>query len=194
MNLEIARLITGDLLLRLLINLVAMFLLVRAIYLPLYKKTDFLFTFFLFNLVIFVITHMLNKVELSFGAAFGLFAVFTLLRYRTEIVSPKDMTYLFVVIALGLINAVSKGTPLELALLNLFMLAFIYSLDSGFLIRNEMVQTIYYKGLQNIRPEEQNQLIEHLRVVTGLQIHKIMIESIDLGKEIVTIKVYYYQK
>jgi hypothetical protein len=67
-----------------------------------------LFTYIVFNLVIFFICFLLNKVELSMGAALGLFAVFSMLRYRTEGISIKDMTYLFLVIAMGLISAVTK--------------------------------------------------------------------------------------
>ena len=86
--------------LRLLIDVISMFVLVRLIYFRIYKKKDYLFTFFLFNIIIFIITYLLNKVDMSMGAAFGLFAVFSMLRYRTEGLTTKDMTYLFIVIAL----------------------------------------------------------------------------------------------
>src|ERR1041385_8956291 len=102
---------------RLGINLFSVFLLVRFIYFPAHKSREYFFTFFIFNLVIFLITFLLNKVEMSMGAAFGLFAVFTMLRYRTEGISIKDMTYLFQVIAIGLICAVSKGGWDELILI-----------------------------------------------------------------------------
>src|SRR5688572_3941200 len=104
---------------RLGINLLSTFILVRFIYFPAHKSREYFFTFFIFNLVIFLITFLLNKVEMSLGAAFGLFAVFTMLRYRTEGISIKDMTYLFLVIAIGLINAVSKGGWDELILVNI---------------------------------------------------------------------------
>ena len=94
---------------RLSVDLVSVFILIRFIYLPVQRNRELVFTLFLFNLIIFLITYLLNKVELSMGAAFGLFAVFSMLRYRTEGISIKDMTYLFMVIAMGLITAVSKG-------------------------------------------------------------------------------------
>ncbi len=102
---------------RLLIDVLSMVVLVRFIYFRIYKKKDYLFTFFLFNIIIFIITYLMNKVDMSLGAAFGLFAVFSMLRYRTEGISTKDMTYLFIVIAIGLICAVSKGTYFELSLI-----------------------------------------------------------------------------
>ncbi|MEO7991073.1 MAG: DUF4956 domain-containing protein [Chryseolinea sp.] len=194
MEFEMNHLLTESFLIRLLIDLVTMLILVRLVYHKIYKKKDFFFTFFLFNLIIYVLTYMLNKVELSFGAAFGLFAVFSLLRYRTENISPKDMTYLFVVIALGLITSVSKGTYIEIALLNLFIVAFVYALDGNLLIKNEMVQIIQYENIQNIKPVNHGALIEDLKNRTGLDIHKIEIESIDFLKDTARIKVYYYEK
>ena len=103
---------------RLLIDLVSVIMLVRLIYFPLYRNREYVFTFFIFNILIYLITFLLNKVELSMGAAFGLFAVFSMLRYRTENISAKDMTYLFLVIAMGLISAVTKGSWDELILIN----------------------------------------------------------------------------
>jgi hypothetical protein len=98
----------GKLLVRLLIDLTAVFILVRFIYYPIYKHRELFFTYFIFNIVIFLISFLLNKVDLSMGAAFGLFAVFSMLRYKTEEIAIKDMTYLFLVIALGLVSAVTK--------------------------------------------------------------------------------------
>ena len=175
---------------RLGIDVLAMVILVRLIYHPIYKKKDYWFTFFLFNLIIF----LLNKIDLSFSAAFGLFAVFALLRYRTEMISPKDMTYLFVVIAVGLINAVGKGTYLEIALLDVLILVFVYALDGNLLVRNEMVQSIHYDNIENVKPANRAALIEDLRLKTGLDIHKVDIERIDLNKEGAIIKAYYYAR
>ena len=93
---------------RILIDLASVFILIRFVYYPIYKHRELFFTFFIFNIIIFLICFLLNKVELSMGAAFGLFAVFSMLRYRTEDISIKDMTYLFLVIAIGLIAAVTK--------------------------------------------------------------------------------------
>src|ERR1043166_2647160 len=93
---------------RLLIDLAAIFLLVRVIYFPIYRQREYFFMFVIFNLIIFLISFLLNKVDLSLGAAFGLFAVFSMLRYRTESVSIKDMTYLFLSIAIGLMTAITR--------------------------------------------------------------------------------------
>src|ERR1044072_3686019 len=110
--------LSGKFFMRLAIDIASVFLLIRFIYFPAHKSREYFFTFFIFNIVIFLITFLLNKVQMSLGAAFGLFAVFTMLRYRTEGISIKDMTYLFLVIAIGLICAVSKGGWDELILIN----------------------------------------------------------------------------
>ena len=137
---------------------------------------------------------MLQEVEFSVGAAFGLFAVFSLLRYRTENISTKDMTYLFIVIALGLITAISKGTYVEIGILDAFIIAFVFALDGNLLIKNEKAQVIEYHGLDHIKPEAEPKLIEELRAKTGLNIHKISIEKINFVRGNVSLKIYYYEK
>jgi len=178
---------------RLLIDIVSMLVLVRLIYFRIYKKKDYLFTFFLFNIIIFIITYLLNKVDMSMGAAFGLFAVFSMLRYRTEGITTKDMTYLFIVIAIGLICAVSKATYFELGVINLILIGFTYALDGNWLVRNEMIKTVQYENIDLIRPENYQLLLEDLRKRTGLNIHRASINKIDFLKDIAVIKVYYYE-
>ncbi len=178
---------------RLLIDILAMLVIVRLIYFRIYKKKDYLFTFFLFNIIIFIITYLLNKVDMSMGAAFGLFAVFSMLRYRTEGISTKDMTYLFIVIAIGLICAVSKATYFELAVINLILIAFTYMLDGNWLVRNEMIKSILYENIEMIKPENYNALVEDLRARTGLDIHKVTVKRIDFLKDVAQVNVYYYE-
>ena len=178
---------------RLLIDVLSMVVLVRFIYFRIYKKKDYLFTFFLFNIIIFIITYLMNKVDMSLGAAFGLFAVFSMLRYRTEGISTKDMTYLFIVIAIGLICAVSKGTYFELALITSILIAFTYALDGNWLVRNELVKTIQYENIELIKPENYNSLIDDLKKRTGLNIHRASVNRIDFLKDIAVVKIYYYE-
>lgn len=179
---------------RLLIDFVAMFVLVRMIYFRIHKKKDFLFTFFLFNLIIFVITYLLNKVEMSMGAAFGLFAVFSILRLRTEGLTTKDMTYLFVSIAVGLIAAVSKSTYFELCIINFIIIAFTFALDGNLLMRNELVKTVQYENIELIKPENYEAMLADLRKRTGLNIHRASVNKIDFLKDIAIVKVYFYEE
>lgn len=128
------------------------------------------------------------------GAAFGLFAVFSLLRYRTENISAKDMTYLFIVIAMGLITSVSKGTYFEVALINLIIITIAFLMDGNLFMKNEHIQKIRYENIDMIRPENKLLLIEDLKKRTGLNIHKISIGKINFMKDTASIKVYYYDK
>lgn len=128
------------------------------------------------------------------GAAFGLFAVFSLLRYRTENISAKDMTYLFVVIALGLISAVNKGTFMETSIINGIILVIAYTLDANLLIKNENTKRIQYENIELVRPENSELLLDDLRKRTGLNIHKISIDDISFLRDTATITVYYYDR
>ena len=184
--------LSGSFFARMIIDILSVIILVRLIYYPIYRKKDFFFTFFLFNIIIFVITYLLNKVDLSMGAAFGLFAVFSLLRYRTENISAKDMTYLFTVIALGLISAVNKGTFVETSIINGIILIIAYALDAGMFIKNENTKSIQYENIELIRPENSSLLLEDLRRRTGLNIHKISVDRISFLRDTATITVYYY--
>ncbi len=186
--------LTEKFFLRIAFDFASVFILIRLIYYPTHRKREYFFTFFMFNLIIFLITFLLNKVEFSLGAAFGLFAVFTMLRYRTEGISMNDMTYLFTVIALGLINAVSKGSWDELLLINLLILAFTLFLDSTYFFRREVSKTIVYDNLEMIHPDKRAELIRQLEQKTGLTIHRITIDKVNLLTESATITIYFFEK
>ncbi|HET6244342.1 MAG: DUF4956 domain-containing protein [Bacteroidetes bacterium] len=190
-NFELFDKIGAKFFLRLAINFLSVLILIRLIYYPIYKKKDYFFTYFLFNVVIFIITYLLNKVELSMGAAFGLFAVFSLLRYRTVNISAKDMTYLFIVIAIGLISAVAKGTYFETILINSIILTCAYFLDGNLFMKNENTQKVQYENIEMIKPENHALLIEDLKARTGLNIHRISISKINFMKDSASVKIYY---
>lgn len=194
MDLEIFDKLGDKFFIRLLIDVFSIIILVRFVYFRIYRKKDFFFTFFMFNITIFIITYLLNKVEMSMGAAFGLFAVFSLLRYRTENISEKDMTYLFIVIAVGLITASVKGSYFESLFINMIIIGFAFFLDGNLLVKNELVQTVYYENIENIKAQNSDLLMADLRERTGLDIHKVSIQYIDFLKDTAELKVYYYQK
>jgi hypothetical protein len=173
------------------INLLAVLLIITLIYYPTYKKPDYIFTFIMFNVVIFMLTFVLKYVKLSIGAAFGLFAVFSMLRYRTEGISMKDMTYLFVFIALGLISAIQLD-PYELAVIDGLLFATIFVMDGNFFIKRELTKNICYEKIELIKPESHKELIEDLKQRTGLNIHRITVNKIDFLKDTASVKIYYY--
>jgi hypothetical protein len=187
-------LFTEYFLFRLLINTASMIILVRYVYFHTYHKRDSFFTFFLLNFIVFLFAFMLEKTGAfaSLSSAFGLVAAFSLLRFRTETITMKDMTYLFIIMTFGLINSVMKATFIELIGLNAMIIAAVYIVDGNQIIRNQKMKTIEYPSLDNIKPDRQVQLIAELRERTGLDIRKITIEHIDFSKARVIIKVYYY--
>ncbi len=176
---------------RLGINFVSVFILIRFIYFPVYKNRENFFTLFIFNLIIFLITFILNKSDMSMGAAFGLFAVFSMLRYRTEGISTKDMTYLFLVIAMGLITALSKGNPLEISFINIIIIVFTFALETTVFMKKEVSQNIQYENIEMIKPELRAELIADLENRMGIKINRITIGKIDFLKDTAIIKVYY---
>ncbi len=179
------------LLTRLLVDLLAVGVLVRLIYYPIYRKSDLFLTFVAFNLIIFLTTYLLSRVELSMGAAFGLFAVFSMLRYRSEGLSAKDMTYLFVVIAMGLISAIGNGGWAQTALIHGLILGAFYVLESTTASQPEVRQNIAYDRLDLIAPTRRDEMLRDLQARTGLNVHRVKIRNIDLIKNSVQLTAYY---
>ncbi|HQQ97843.1 MAG TPA: DUF4956 domain-containing protein [Cyclobacteriaceae bacterium] len=179
---------------RLLINTIAMIVLVRVVYYHTYQKRDSFFTFFLLNFIVFLLSYMLEKTKAfdSMGSAFGLLAAFSLLRFRTDTITSKDMTYLFIVMTIGLTNSIMKGSVTEIVSLNAMIVAAVYLVDGNQLMKNQKSKTIDYPSLENIRPELHPKLIEDLKSRTGLDIRKITIEHIDFTKDRAQIRIFYY--
>jgi len=184
----------STLILKLAIDLCATIFLVRYIYLKNYRRTDLFLTFFSFNIIVFFISYLLNRVEMSTGAAFGLFAIFSMLRYRTEGISAKDMTYLFLCIAIGLITAVSSGTVVELMLIIGFIIIVTYLLESGLLLKNRSSIQVYFDRTDLNHPDSRTDLKIELEKRTGLKINHIEIGDIDYLKDCTIIRVYYDQQ
>lgn len=179
---------------RLLINTLFMILVIRVLYYRTYHKSDLFFTFFLLNFIVFLLSYMLEQAKAfnSLSSAFGLLAAFSLLRFRTETLTTKDMTYLFIIMAVGLINSVMRGTVIEIGGINLAIATVIFLVDGNVLMKNQKIKIVEYDKIENIRPEQHAQLLSDLRERTGLDIRKTTIEQIDLVKNRVLIKIYYF--
>jgi hypothetical protein len=172
-------------------NIGLVLLIIFTIYYPNYRKLDTVFTFILFNVIIFLLTVVLNKVKISMGAAFGLFAVFSMLRYRTASIGMKDMTYLFIFIAIGLIS----GIQLEyykLAVIGGLIYFFTLIFDTKLLLKREQTKNIQFEKIEMVKPEFEKELIEELKARTGLKIHRIVVNRLDYLKDIAYIRIYYY--
>jgi len=191
-NLQIDKLST-KFFVRLLINIASIFILIRFIYYGNYKKRELFFPFFIFNFVIFLVSYLLNKVDMGMGAAFGLFAVFSMLRYRTENISTKDMTYLFLSIAIGLISSISKSSAAELVILNGLILLVTFLMEGNIFMKKEFSKSVQYENIDMISPENHPALILDLKKRTGLNIHRIAIDKVDFLKDTAKVSLYYYE-
>ncbi|MDD4149035.1 MAG: DUF4956 domain-containing protein [Bacteroidales bacterium] len=182
--------INGFFFLNLAIDLVTVFLIIFFIYYPNNKRQEYVFTFILFNLIIFLLTYVLNEVKISMGAAFGLFAVFSMLRYRTAGISMKNMTYLFIFIAIGLLSAIHLKVYENIAI-NAIIVIFTFILDSKLIFKAYGTKRIDYDNTELIKPENKEKLIEDLRQRTGLDIYDVDISRVNFLKDSARVQIYY---
>ncbi len=183
---------TTDVAARLGLDLLAVLLLIRGVYYRTYRRAHLFLTFFSVNLIIFLVTYALNQVDLTLGAAFGLFAVFSMLRYRTEGISANDMTYLFLVIAIGLLMAIGGGSLPGLAALGGLVVAVTLLLESGVLAKRELAQRVVYDDIKLIHTTEREALIADLARRTGLPVHRVDVKEVDFLRETAQVTLYYH--
>jgi len=175
------------------LNAFVIFLLVRIIYYPRHRNKDFLFSFFLFNIINFIICYLLSSATIKIGFAFGLFAIFSIIRYRSVSVPIREMAYLLTSVTIGILNALSNldtGLP-ELLISNGVLLLLTFVLDRKVTLPHENSQMVIYEKIELIKPENRNQLIEDLKLRTGLPIHRIEIGRIDLMRDSAKIRIFY---
>lgn len=175
------------------LNALVIFLLVRIIYYPRHRNKDFLFSFFLFNIINFIICYLLSSATIKIGFAFGLFAIFSIIRYRSVSVPIREMAYLLTSVTIGILNALSNldtGLP-ELLISNGVLLLLTFVLDLKVTLPHENSQMVIYEKIELIKPENRNQLIEDLKLRTGLPIHRIEIGRIDLMRDSAKIRIFY---
>ena len=147
----------------------------------------------MFNILTFFICFLLRKVPMQMGFALGLFAVFGILRYRTEAIPIRQMTYLFIVIGISMINALSNKSIsiFELLFTNGFITLITYLIDSVWFQSIEESKNILYEKIDLIKPEKESQMIEDLKQRTGLPIHAVKVEKIDFLRDTASIKIFY---
>lgn len=181
---------------RAIIDFISIILLVGLIYYPKHKNKDFIFNFVLFNVVNFMICSLLGAVKIKVGFAFGLFAMFSIIRYRTIAISIKDMGYFFVCVALGMINALASTDEgyWVLILCNFVILVLTFGLERLDFLTNENSKDIIYDKVEWIKPIHNAELLADLQQRTGLNVHKVEVISIDYLKDVALIKAYYYSK
>jgi hypothetical protein len=179
--------------LRLLLDLFFASIIIFLVYVRRHGKTEYVFTYFMFNAITFMICFLLRKVPIELGFALSLFAVFGILRYRTEPIRIHDLTYLFVVIGIAILNAVAnkKVSLAELLLVNSFVTGLTALIELHPFFARHAQQQVLYDDMERIRSGDMPALIEDLRMRTGLDIKRADIGQIDLLRETVRITVFY---
>jgi hypothetical protein len=175
-------------------NTLVILIAVRWIYYPITRRKDFLFTFLIIGIVIFLLCFLLDNVKLQLGFALGLFAIFGIIRYRTDLIPIKEMTYLFLVIGVSVINSLAnkKISYAELVFTNFSILCITYLIEHVFLLRQELTKIIVYEKIDLIKGERRTELIKDIEERTGLKINRIEVGKIDFLRDVVQIIVYYY--
>lgn len=181
-----------QLLIRFFFNFVIVGIIIHFFYYPKSRRRDYYFTFSLINLSVFFLIILMGSVKLKIGFALGIFAIFGIIRYRTESVPIREMTYLFIIIALSVINALSvQISYAELIATNCIFILVTWLLESERWLKHVSCKLILYDKIQLIVPEKRKELIADLRHRTGLNIQKIEIGHIDFLRDAAFIKVYY---
>jgi hypothetical protein len=183
-----------ELLLRFTLNIVVILVLVRWLYYSSAKRKDYLFTFILISVVIFLLCYLLESVKLQIGFALGLFAIFGIIRYRTNPIPAKEMTYLFLVIGISVINALtdSKASLADLLFTNLVIIVVTYGLEKIWLLKHESSKIILYEKIDLIKPEKHEELLKDLRERTGIkQIIRVEAGKIDFLRDTCMLTIFY---
>lgn len=174
-------------------NLFISFIIIKLIYQRNHTNNlDFVFTYFMFNSLIFFFAYLLSSITINMGFAFGLFAVFAILRYRTDPIPIKEMTYLFIVITIGVINALSGDEVPYGALLftNIALVGLTYFLETYWRHNVLIHRTVEYEKIENIKPENHDKLLLDLKNRIGLPIIKFEIHRINFLRDTVRISIY----
>ena len=181
-----------DLVLRFTFNAAIAYIIIKVIYYRDFKNNDFIFSYFMFNTLIFFFAYILGGIDINMGFAFGLFAVFAMLRYRTNPIPIKEMTYLFIVITVGVINALS-GNMISLGALlftNFSIVLLTFILENYWQNNLLINRTIDYENIENIKPENHEKLLADLEERTGLDIIHYDIQNINFLRDTVKVKIY----
>ena len=195
-NMELETLFS-NVILRFSFNLLVAFVIIKLIYHRDYKGNDFVFTYFMFNTLIFFFAFILGNLDINMAFGFGLFAVFAILRYRTDPIPIKEMTYLFIVITIGVINALSANqvvlTELLFANFSIVLLTFLLERHWVNNLPDDGIssKTVVYNDMEMIKPENHQALINDLSLKTGLSVISIKIGRINFIENHANIKLYY---
>lgn len=179
---------------RLAVNLIFMTIVIRFLYYPKSKRKDFLFTYFIIGLITFFLCFGLKKMEIGTGMGLGLFAIFGIIRYRTDTIEIKEMTYLFLVIGISVLNSLASKqiSFVEMLTINFTVILVTFGLEYFWLLKHETRKTINYEKINLIRPEHYEEMKADLQIRTGLNINRFEIGKIDFLTDTAQVMIFYY--
>jgi hypothetical protein len=182
-----------ELLIRLIFNSMVSFTILHFIYQQYNKKKSFVFNLFIFNLVIFGLSTVLTRIELSVGSGFGLFAIFTMMRYRSEQINMKDMAYLLIMIGLGFINSAGSNvvTYEEIIILNLVIASGVWGLEKAYFSNRKNSQKIKYDKIELLKPKFNHLLKRDLSLRLGKEVLEVKTVNVNFIEGHATLKVYH---
>ena len=182
-----------NLVLRFAFNLLIATIIIRKIYYRDPSNNDFVFTYFMFNSLIFFFAYLLSNIDINMGFGFGMFAVFAILRYRTDPIPIKEMTYLFIVITIGVINALTNtdSSYVSLFFTNMILVILTYVLERYWQNNLLISRTVVYEKIENIQPVNHDALLTDLKNRTGVDIVRFEVRRTDFLKDTVNIRIFY---
>jgi len=181
-----------ELLFRFLFNFVVIGIIIHFFYYRKSRRVDYYFTFIIISVSIFFLIYLLGSVKLKIGFALGIFAIFGIIRYRTEQVPIREMTYLFTITAISVINALSiQMSYTQMVATNLVIILVIWGLETSRWLKHTNSKMVLYDRIQLILPEREKELIDDLKKRTGLDIIRVEVGHIDFSRDVAFIKVYY---
>lgn len=184
----------GGLLFRFVFNALFIWIIIHLLYYPKSRRRDYYFTFALISVSIFFLIYLLGSVKIKVGFALGLFAIFGIIRYRTESMSVREMTYLFVIIAVSVINALAVSLSYaELTLTNMIFLICIWICEN-YPGKHRTEKLVLYDRVELIRPDRRNELLDDLRERLGLSVTDVEVGAVDFLHDTAMLKIYYEEK
>ena len=180
------------LLMRFAFNLLISWVIVRFCYYRKSQRKDYVLTYMLFSSAMFLLIFLMENVNLQIGLTLGLFAIFGVIRYRTETVPVREMTYLFVIIATSVINGLALNISyVELIVANVLIFLLIWAMESHVLLRHTSAKLVIYEKIQLITPERREEMIADLEQRLGHKVNKVEVGHVDFLRDVAFVKVYY---
>ena len=183
----------SELIIRFAFNLLIIFMAIHYLYGKNSNRKDFYFSYFAVGISVFLLSYLLNNVKLELGFALGLFAIFGIIRYRTDAIPIKEMTYLFVVIGISVMNALvsKKVSYAELIFANMIVISLLWVLEKRLKLKEEKSIKLIYEKIENIHRKSEADMLSDLTARTGIQITRYEFIKIDFLRDVAEVVIFY---